>query len=98
MITDLILGTISLVLKILGGVLSAIPLAVPSNVQQSFTYFAGYLAYAGGIIDITGVFSAFTFLLNFMIAWFTFKAIMWIYHTVFARRAHEKQALPAQTK
>jgi hypothetical protein len=98
MIADLFIGIISLLAKMLHGILSAIPLSVPAQIQDSMSYFAGYLAYAGGIIDIPGVFTAFIFLVNFLIAWFTFKLILWAYHLIFARRVHEKQALPAQQK
>lgn len=97
MITDLILGLVSFVLKILNGILSAIPLNVPPQVGTAFGYFAGYLSYAGGLIDLPGVFGAFSFLLNFIIAWFTFKAVMWIVHLV-RKGAHENQALPTQNK
>lgn len=98
MIVSLILLIVWLVLTIIHGALSAIPIVLPSQIVTSINYFAGYLGYASGIVDIPGVFAAFNFLLNFMIGWFTFKFILWLYHLVAARRVHEKQALPAQAK
>jgi hypothetical protein len=95
---DLILGVISVLGKILDGVLSAIPFNMPSQVQDSMIYFAGYLKYLGGYVDIPGVMAALIFLCNFLIAWFSFKLVLWVYHLVVSRRVHEKQALPAQTK
>jgi len=84
--------------KLLHGILSTIPFAVPAQVQQSITYFAQYAGYAGGIIDIPGIMGAFIFLINFLIAYFSFKVLMWAYHMILARRIHEKQALPVQQK
>ena len=98
MIVDLVFGIISLLAKLLHGVLAAIPLSVPPQIESSMNYFGSYLGYAGGLVDIPGIVAAFTFLLNFMIAWFTFKLILWAYHLIMSRRVHEKQALPTQAK
>lgn len=98
MLGDFLIVILWLILTLLHGLLSAIPISLPPQIGASIYYFAGYVRYLGGIIDIPGVFAAFGFLLNFLVAWFTFKAIMWIYHIIMARKTPDNQALPAQQK
>jgi hypothetical protein len=98
MIISALFYIIWLILYILSTILATIPVAIPPNVAASFAYFAGYLRYASGIIDIAGVMLAFRWLVDFMVGWFTFKVAMLLYHLVASRRVHETQALPAQAK
>lgn len=98
MITDLFFSVLVLILAVIHGVLSAIPISFPPNIQASMTYFGSYIGYAGGYIDISGVFAAFTFLCDFLMAWFAFKAFLMLYHMIFARSVHDSHALPAQNK
>jgi|SRR5690348_4829437 len=86
------------ILGIINTVLGLIPITLPANIASSMTYFGNQLVYLNGYIDLPGVLGAFEFLLDFMTAWFIFKVVMWAYHMIFARRAHETQALPAQSK
>lgn len=98
MILDLFLFLIWVILGILHALLSLIPISLPAAISDSVFYFAGFLQYLNGYIDMKGVFTAFGFLLDFMTAWFTFKGIMFLYHLAFARKVPDKQALPVQQK
>lgn len=98
MLATFVLYLAWIVLEIIHGVLSIIPFSLPAQVQTSINFFAGYLAYANGIIDIPGTLAALQFLLDFMLAWFAFKVAMLIFHWVGTRSAHHSQALPGQAK
>ena len=88
MLFTFFLDIIGLILQIFHLILGAIPLAPPAAIQESFTSFGSYLAYASGIIDIKGVFSAFNFLVQFLIAFFSFKIFMFFYHLVRGSQSH----------
>ena len=98
MITALLLEIVSIILSIIHGVLQAIPITLPPQIGTSILYFSGYIGYVNGIVDVPGVFTALAFLINFLVAWFTFKLFMLLYHLIAARKVHDKQALPAQQK
>ena len=98
MIANFLLFIVNFWLVVIHFLLSAIPIHTPPQVTSSVAYFGSYLGYAGGIIDMPGTMTAFQYLLDFMMAWFTFKVILWAYHLIAAKGVHEKQALPAQNK
>jgi hypothetical protein len=96
MITSAFIYIIALLLGVVADGLAIIPLAIPTNFKDSVAYFAGYLNYAGGLIDIPGVMAALLFFVNFMIAWYTFKVILWVWHLLFT--AKQGQPIAAQEK
>jgi hypothetical protein len=98
MITDIFIFTLWILEVVIHNMLKLIPLHIPPRVGISVAYFGGFVRYAAGIVDIPGVFGAFGFLLDFMVAWFTFKAIMWIFHLIASRSTPEGQAMPTQKK
>jgi hypothetical protein len=77
-------------------ILGRITLAIPANVQTYITYLVGFTRYASGFIDLPVAFDAVIWLLNFIIAFLTFRLVLWVIRLA---RGHSQQVIThGQTK
>lgn len=87
-----------LLLDILHIILSAIPFGLPEQLTNSFIFFGNYLSYANGFVDIPGTLAALVFFIKFLEAFFTFKAVMWLYNKLRPGSAGANEHMPLQVK
>lgn len=85
------------IINIFAAILSVIPLVVPVDFQNSVAYFAGYINYVGGIVNLPTTMGALAFFMNFLVAWFTFKVIMFVFHLI-RPNPHKNAPIAAHSK
>jgi len=73
MLTDLFYSTITIPLKIINFLFSAINFLIPDAITNSIEYFIAYLGYLTGVFPIDQLLLAMTFLITLTIAVYTAK-------------------------
>lgn len=80
MITSIFLYIVGLFISILQSLLQAIALVIPTDIQTSMAYLAGYFGYLAPVVNFVALTQAFSFYFIAISGWFTFLALMWVWH------------------